>query len=195
MPNEIATFRGREEADRHGDEIAYVVKGSGTCGSDEGLQLREGQFDRIEIRAVGRQEAELRADGCDRRAHRRLFVDGEIVEHDHIAGAERGHQDLLDVGEKRGIVDRSVEDGRGGEAVEAQRRNDGVRLPMTAGRVVAKASAAQTAAVSTQQIRRDPAFIQKQILRHVAERLPRLPLPPGRGDIRPTLLVGVYRFF
>jgi hypothetical protein len=29
----------------------------------------------------------------------------------------------------------------------------------------------------------------------VAERLPRLPLPPGRGDIRPTLLVGVYRFF
>jgi hypothetical protein len=29
----------------------------------------------------------------------------------------------------------------------------------------------------------------------VAKRLPRLPLPPGGGDIRPTLLVGVYRFF
>jgi hypothetical protein len=29
----------------------------------------------------------------------------------------------------------------------------------------------------------------------VAERLPGLPLPPGCGDIRPTLLVGVYRFF
>jgi hypothetical protein len=29
----------------------------------------------------------------------------------------------------------------------------------------------------------------------VAERLPGLPLPPGRGHIRPALLVGVYRFF
>jgi hypothetical protein len=70
-----------------------------------------------------------------------------------------------------------------------------VRLPMTAGRVIAKAHTAQTAAVPTQQIRRDPAFIQKQIPRHMAERLPRLPLAPGRGDIRPTLFVGVYRFF
>jgi hypothetical protein len=29
----------------------------------------------------------------------------------------------------------------------------------------------------------------------VTERLPRLPLPPSRGDVRPALLVGVYRFF
>jgi hypothetical protein len=30
---------------------------------------------------------------------------------------------------------------------------------------------------------------------HVAERLPRLPLSPGGGDVWPALLVGVYRFF
>jgi hypothetical protein len=29
----------------------------------------------------------------------------------------------------------------------------------------------------------------------VAERLPRLPLPPCGGHVRPTLFVGVYRFF
>lgn len=195
MPNEIAAFCGREETDRDGDQITHVVKVTGTRRPDEGFELREGQFDRIEIRTVGRQEAELSTDGFDRRAHRRLFVDGEIVEHDHIAGAERRHQHLLDVGEKRRIVDRSVEDGRGGQAIEAQRRDDGVGFPMTAGRVIAKARATQTAAIPTQQIRRDAAFIQKQILRYRAERLPRLPLPPGRGDIRPTLLVGVYRFF
>ena len=119
MPNEIAAFRGREEANRDGDQVADVVKGPRPCGPHEGFQLRERQLDRIEIRAIGRQEAELRADGFERRAHRRLFVDGEIVEHDHIAGAERGHQDLLDVGEKRRIVDRSVEHGRSGKAVEA----------------------------------------------------------------------------
>lgn len=195
MANKIAAFRGCEETERDRDQIAHVIKRPGPRGSDEGFQFRKGQFDRIEIWAIRRQEAELRTDGFDRGTHRWLFVDGEIVEHDHIASAERWDQDLLDVGEKRRIVDRSVKDGRGGEAVEAQRRDDGVCLPMAAGRVIAQARAAETAAVPTQQIRRDPAFIQKQILRHVAERLPRLPLPPGGGDIRPTLFVGVYRFF
>jgi hypothetical protein len=66
---------------------------------------------------------------------------------------------------------------------------------MTARRVITQPRAAQTAAVPPQEIRRDPAFIQKQILRLVVERLPRAPVPPGGGDIRSTLLVGVYRFF
>ena len=195
MPDEISAFSGREEAERGGDQVADVVKGPGTCGPDECFQFREGQFDRIEVRAVGRQKAELGAHGFDRRAHRGLFVDGEVVEHHHIARAQRRHQDLIDVGEKCHRVDRSVEHGRGAEAVEAQRRHHGVRLPMTAGRVVAEASTAQAAAVPAQQIRRDAAFIQKHILLRGAERLPGLPLPPGSGDIRPTLLVGVYRFF
>ena len=195
MPDKIATFNGSEEAQRDGDQVADVVKGPGTCGPDERFQFCKGEFDRIEIRTVGRQETELGADGFDRRAHRRLFVYGEIVEHDHISRAQRRHQDLFDIGEKRRRVDRSVEHGRRPEAVEAQRGHDGVRLPMAAGRVVAEAGAAQAAAVPAQQIRRDAAFIQKHILLRVAERLPGLPLPPGPGDIRPALLVGVYRFF
>ena len=195
MPDKISTFSGSEEAERDGDQVADVVKGPGTCRPDERFEFREGQFDRIEIRAVGRQEAELGADGFDRRAHRRLFVDREVVEHHHIARVQCGHQHLLDIGEKRRIVDRPVEDGRRPKAVEAQRRHDRMRLPMTAGRVIVEADAAQAAAVPAQQIRRHAAFIQKHILLHVAERLPGLPLPSGRRDIRPALLVGVYRFF
>ena len=195
MPEEISAFIGGEETQRGGDQVADMVKGPGTCGPDERFQFRERQFDGIEVRAVGRQEAELGADGFDRRAHRGVFVDGEVVEHHHIARAQRGHQDLVDVGEKRRRVDRSVEHGWGAEALEAQCRHDRVRLPMAAGRVVAEAGAAQAAAVPAQQIRRDAAFIQKHILLRVAERLPQLPLPPGPGDIRPALLVGVYRFF
>ena len=61
--------------------------------------------------------------------------------------------------------------------------------------MIPESLAPRTAAVPTQQIRGDPAFIQKQRLRDLAERLPRLPVPPGRGDIRSTLFVGVYRFF
>ena len=195
MPNEVSAFSGREEAERDGDEVADVVIGPGARRPDERFQFGEGQFDRIEIRAVGRQEPELGADGFDRRAHRRLFVYGEIVEHDHISRAQRRHQDLFDIGEKRRRVDRSVEHGRRPEAVEAQRRHDRVRLPVTAGGVIAEAGAVQAATVPAQQIGGDTAFIQKHILRHVAERLPGLPLAAGRRDIRPALLVGVYRFF
>ena len=113
MANEVAAFGGREEVERDRDQVADVVEGPRTRGAEERFQFREGQFDRIEIRTVGRQEAELGADGFDRRAHRGLFVHGEVVEHHDIAGAQRGHQDLLDVGEEGRIVDRAVEDGRG----------------------------------------------------------------------------------
>jgi hypothetical protein len=87
-----------------------------------------------------------------------LFVDGEVVEHHDVARAQRGRQDLVDVSEKRRRVDRSVEHGWRAEAVEAQCRYYRVRLPVTAGRVVPEAGAAQAAAVPAQQIRRDAAF-------------------------------------
>ena len=61
--------------------------------------------------------------------------------------------------------------------------------------VIAESGAAQTAAVAPQQIRRDAALVEKDILAYVAQGLPRLPLPPGGGDIRPALFVGVYGFF
>ena len=40
-----------------------------------------------------------------------------------------------------------------------------------------------------------PAFVEKDVLAGVAERLPRLPLPARRGDIRASLFVGLYGFF
>ena len=40
-------------------------KGHGACRPDERFQCREGLFDWIEIRAEGRQEAEVGADGFD----------------------------------------------------------------------------------------------------------------------------------
>ena len=99
MPDEISAFSGREEAERGSDQVADVVKCSGPRRAYERFQFRKGQFDRIEIRTVGRQEAEVGTDGFDRRAHGGLFVDGEVVEHHHIARPKRRNQNLIDVGE------------------------------------------------------------------------------------------------
>ena len=62
-------------------------------------------------------------------------------------------------------------------------------------RVILQARAAGTPAVAPQQVGRHAAFIEEDVLAHVAQRLPRPPLAARRGDIRPTLFVGVYRFF
>ena len=82
------------------------------------------------------------------RAHLGLLVDGEIVEHDHIASPQRGHEDLLDVGAERGVVDRPIEHGRRGQLRGTQGRDHRVRLPMTARRVIPNACAAKTAGVA-----------------------------------------------
>ena len=64
-------------------------------------------------------------------------------EHHDISTSQRGHQHLLDVGTERGAVDRSIEHRGGRHLSRAERCDDRVRLPVTAGRVIRDAVAAQ----------------------------------------------------
>ena len=66
---------------------------------------------------------------------------------------------------------------------------------MAAGGVIAQPCAEETAAVPSQEIRRHAAFIQEHILADVPQRLPGSPVAPRHDHIRPTLFVGVDRFF
>ena len=66
---------------------------------------------------------------------------------------------------------------------------------MTAGGVIAQAHAAATAPVAAQQIGRDAAFIEKDVLPQVTHRLPLAPVAPLSHDVGTALFVGVYRFF
>lgn len=194
VPDEVATFGRGEQVERRGDQRAHLIEGARACGAEERLQFGEGEFDRIEVGAVRREKPEMGADGFEGGADLRLFVDREVIEHHDVAGSQRGHQHLFDIGEERRIVDRSVEDRRRAQPLEPQRGDDGVCLPMAAGRVVVQPDAARAAAVAAQQVGRHAAFIEKHILAYVAQWLPGLPLPPGGGDIRPALFVGVYGF-
>lgn len=161
----------------------------------EGFQLRKRLFDGIEVRTVGRQEAEPCAGPLNGGLDLGLFVHREVVEHDHVAGMQRRHEHLLDVGEETGVINRPIEDGGRGEFVDAQARDDRVGLPMAVRRVIAQADTARTAAVATQQIGRDTGFVDEDVGARVVQRLCVLPTPARRGDVRPSLLVGVYGFF
>jgi len=194
--SDVVPALGRcEERERGRGQRGDVIEGPRARRPHEGFQLGERHLDRIEVRTVGRQKSDLRADGFDRRAHLGLFVNGQIVEHHDIASLKRRDQHLLHVGPKAGLVDRAIEHGRRRQRVGPQRRDDRVRLPMPTGCVIAQAHAAETAPVAAQQIGRDAAFINKDVLPRIAQRQPVVPATPLSGDVGPPLFVGVYRFF
>jgi hypothetical protein len=58
-----------------------------------------------------------------------------------------------------------------------------------------EANAPGTPAIATEQVGGDSAFIEKDVLPHVAKRQPRPPAAPVRDDVRPSLLLGVDGFF
>jgi len=89
----------------------------------------------------------------------------------------------------------AVEDGGGGQGCRSQGRDQRVRLPMPAGRVVDSARAARTARIATQEIRRDARLVDKDERPRVVQGLRVAPAPPFSGDVGASLFAGVYRFF
>ena len=195
MPDEIQAFVRCEEVQRDRNELDHLVEGARPRGAEERFQLRKRHLNRIEVGTVGRQKSEPRARAFDRGLDLRLLVHGQVVQDHDIAGAQGRDQDLLDVSEKRRIVERAVKDGGRVEAVHAQRRDHRVRLPVAARRVIAEPQASWAAPIPSQQVGSDPRFIDEDIAAGVVDGEEVLP-PPSRGrDVRAPLFVGVYRFF
>ena len=191
----VPTLGRRVEGERSGDEGGDLIEGAWSRGSQEGVQFGERELDRVEVGTIGREKSELGAGRFDGGADLGLFVHGQVVEDDDVAWSQRGHQDLLDVRQKTRTVDGPVEHGRRAQPVRPQPDDDRVGLPVPAGRVVVEALATKTPAIPAEQVGRDAAFIEKDVLSHVAEWQPLSPVAPLSRDVGPSLLLGVDRFF
>lgn len=170
MPDVVPALGRREEGQRGRGECCDLVERARARRPQKCFQFRERHLNRIEVWAVRREESDVGAGGFNRGADLRLFVDGEIVEDDDVAWLERRREHLLDVRAKAGVIDRPIEHGRRGQAGGAECGDDRVRLPMAAGRVVVQPDATATASVAAQQIGRDPAFIEKDVVPRVVQR-------------------------
>lgn len=195
MPDVVGALVRHEEFERGGQQFTDVVKRPWAEGAIERLQFGERLFDGIEVRTVGREKAQPRAGVFDGGAHLGLFVGREIVEDDDIARPERRHEDLLDVRAERLIVDRAIEHGGGGQRRRTEGGDDGVRLPVAAGRVIRDAGATRTPGVQPEQVGGDARLIDEDKVPRIVERDRRAPLAAIRRDIRASLFVGVYAFF
>jgi hypothetical protein len=191
----ISAVDDRKEFERVGDQDRDPVECPGSPGAEERLEFGKRLFDRIEVGTIGREKPDVRADGFDRSTDLELFVDDEVIEDDDIAGAERRHEDLFDVGKKAHIIDRAIEDRRGADPIGGQGGDHGRRLPMTAARVLVQPGATRTATVAAQEIGGDAALVEKYVLAGVVHRQRVTPRAALRRDISPSLFVGVYGFF
>ena len=107
------------------------------------LRARERLLDGVEVRAVGRQVKNAGADSGDGFSNAGNLMRREVIHHHHVAGRERRHQELYDIGAESGAGHRPVEDERSGEAGPAQAGNKGRGAPMAIGSGADKAIASQ----------------------------------------------------
>ena len=98
--------------------------------SKQGFELCEDLLDRVEVGAVGRQEEEPGARGADRLPDSGSLVGAEIIHDDNVAGLERWHQQLLDIGTEAFAVDRPVDDAGRHDLVVPECRKECHRPPM-----------------------------------------------------------------
>ena len=100
MSKVIAAFLGAEVRQTGAEERPEGFGGSTAGGAHEGFELREAEFNGIEVRTVGRQIAERGADALDRLADAGHFVCAEVIGDDDVPGMQGGHEDLFDIGEE-----------------------------------------------------------------------------------------------
>ena len=189
MMDVVAALGGGEARQTLTEERPERVDRAAAGFADDGFEFG------VEVGAVGREEAQRRADGFNGVAHAVDFVSGEIVGNHDVAGLQRRHEDLFDVGEEADPVHRAIQDAWSGQPRHPQRGDEGAAFPPTLRRVIGDPLAARAAPIPPQEIGGDPAFIEKDEAGRVESRGGRCPLRAGGRDVWAIVFGRAYRFF
>ena len=152
-------------------------------------------LDRIEVGRVRRQEPELGALGSDCGAHRLGAVAAQIVEDDDVALAQRGREELFDIGPEERAVDGAVDDARFGQRLEPQRRKERQRAPAAVGGESEQSLALGAPAPDRGHVGLDPGLVDENQAAGIETLRQPPPALPSPRDVRPMLLARVSGFF
>ena len=195
MPKVIAALGGLKPWEASADRVPQHFARSAAGLPEDGFQFRKGVLDRIEIGTVFREKPETRADPFNRAADSRTLVTRQVVHDDDVAGCERRGQDLLDVSEEAGAVDRAIKHGRRGEARDAERREKRRGVPAAIWRMVGHAGAVEAAPISPHEVGPHATFIKKYEARRIELGRRGVPRGPGERDVSAVVFGRAYRFF
>lgn len=152
------------------------------------MALRREKAFSIEVRAVGREEAQ----GCARRfdpfAHRGALVARQVVHDDDVAGPQFGHEHLGDIGFEPVAVDRPIEHHRRDHATHAQARDQRGGLAVAVREAHPQPVAPGTAAVAAGHVGRSPGFVDEHEPLGIEVQLAIEPVVPLAQDVGAVLL-------
>lgn len=159
------------------------------------LDLCEGLLDGIQVRGVGRQEPEAGAGRPYGGADSLGFMASEIVHDDDVARPQGFDQELFDIGQEAGAVDRAVEDAGCGDAIAAQCRQESHGAPVPVRREAGQTLALRSPAPQRRHVCFDPGLVDEDETLRIEPRLQRFPAPPPAGNRCPAPLKREQRFF
>jgi len=195
MPEVVAAFGRVKERQTVADGGPEFEDRAAASGPEQPFQFRKPEFDRIEVGTIGRQIPELRAGGFDPLPHPFDVMGRQVIHDDDVARAQRGREDLVQIGEKGVAIHRSIQESRCGQPIEAEGADKRAGLPVLMGRVIVVAAPSRTPPVATDQVRRRATFIKKHEAFGVNRGGGRLPRAARGGDVGTVLFGRAYRFF
>jgi hypothetical protein len=163
--------------------------------SEQRFQLGEHLLDGIEIGTIRRQEEKPGPDRADGPSHGVALVTAEIVHDDDVAGLERRHEELLDIGFEAFAIDRSIKDARCVDPVVPQGRKECKCLPMPVRRLSAQALPSRPPAMGADHVGFCPGLINEDEAGGINLSLMPFPACPSARDVGPVLLGRQQRFF
>lgn len=120
----------REGIEKRADPLPCGLDGSFCSLSQQVLKLGEDLFDWIKVRAVGWEKQEPRALSPYRGPDGRLFMAGEVIQDDNVAGSKSRAELFFDPCGEAGGIDRLIEDEGCINPITAQCGDEGHRLPV-----------------------------------------------------------------
>ena len=191
----VGAFLGCEAVEQGADALPSCFDRSFGGFSKQRFELGEHLLDGIEIGTIRRQEEKPCADRTDGAAYGVALVAAEIVHDDDVAGLERRHEELLDIGFEAFAIDRSIEDARCVNPVVPQGRKECECLPMPVRRLSAQALPSRPPAVGADHVGFCPGLIDEDEAGGINLCLMPFPACPSARDVGPVLLAGQQRFF
>jgi len=195
MSEEISTLVWGDGFEELGDSGLDLLEAARICLSQQRLELGERLFDRVQVRTVGRQIEQLRANRADRSPYRWIFVAAQIVHHHNVACPQGRNQELLHPGEETLCVDRTIQDARRGDAVTSQSSHEGECLARAVWHFVDQTLPSGAAAMHAGHVGLRPGLVDEDQAARINLALPLLPLAPSPGDVSTILLTGAQAFF
>jgi len=195
MSEVVFTFDGRELVDERSDGLPECVDGSGLSSPEKAFELGECQFDRVEVRAVGRQEEKSGTASLDCGLNPVDFVAAKIVEYDDVAVAQLRCQNLFDIGAEDRPVHGAIDHEGRDNPVRSKTGHEGAGFPVPVRSRAVCAFAARSTSVTARHVGRRPCFVDEDQLLWPHGGLQIMPNAPFRRYVGSFLLGGAERLF